>query len=222
MDCYWNPTIPRVLCKIQTIKRAVSIPSSSPANVSRETDDAYNIVTIKTLDGCKIGISHYSFEYNAIGGGGSGHGVKVEDNGSDNNVLVSFDPEKVYIPPVTSATAKLHGWPFPPFLNIEIVPKILHGNIYKASGKVEFNLRATFLFSVGIGYKVPVPVETLLTSEESRGMHTRAKGRRLGKDGRCRLVGVARLDPLKDNYIDALFGLPAELVTEMNAIISFI
>ncbi|GAB4826033.1 hypothetical protein Ancab_008902 [Ancistrocladus abbreviatus] len=184
--------------------------------------DAYNRVRIKTLDGCKIGVSNYCFEYNAIGGGGSGHSTKIEDNSLNGSVLVSFDPKALYIPPVTSATTKLHGWPFPPFLKIEIVPEILHGNIYEDSGKAEFNFRANFLFSVGIGYKASLLVETLLTSEESRGVYRTTKGKRLGKDGRCRLVGVVMLDPLKDDYINSLLGLPAECVTEMNSIISFL
>ncbi|GAB2265273.1 hypothetical protein Dimus_000340 [Dionaea muscipula] len=198
---------------------------SSPARVSAiaRTKDSY-IVRIKTLDGCKIGFSNYNFEYNADGGKGAGHGTKLSDgNLKNDSVSITFDPKTMYIPPVDSATTKMYGWPLPPFLKIEIIPEVLQGSINEESGKIDIKLRAKYWFSIGSGYKAPpLIVETILTTDESRGSHGSTRGKRRGKDGRCRLVGIATLGPLKDSYMNSLLGLPAECVTEMNAIIYFI
>ncbi|KAL9272237.1 hypothetical protein AKJ16_DCAP25525 [Drosera capensis] len=213
MDCHLHcSTIPHLLSKNPTgkpqlgarllSKRVRTRPVRALA-VAKPKTDSYN-VAIKTLDECKIGFSGYNLEYNANGGKGAGHGTRLSDRDLSDSVVVSFDPKTVYIPPVTSATTKMYGWPMPHFLKIEIVPEVLQGSINEESGKAP-----------------PIIVEIVLTSDESLGKRGSAKGKRRGKDGRCRLVGIATLGPLKDGYMDALLGLPAECVTEMNAIIYF-
>ncbi|GMH29545.1 hypothetical protein Nepgr_031388 [Nepenthes gracilis] len=217
MDCsHFNTTITGILGRTPRT-RALGISCLSPA--SRNRFDVHKVITlssptshnqnprkraahiapasktgtqsvrIKTLDGCKIGISNYTFEYNAIGGGGTGYVTKDEDGRLNESVYISFDQKTVHIPPVNSATATVYGWPFPPFMSIEIVPETLQGNINEKSGKVDFKLKANFWFSIGNGYKAPpLMVETVLTSEESQGMKRRTRGRRLNRDGKCRLL----------------------------------
>lgn len=90
-------------------------------------------VNFKTLGACKLGISRYpDFSYNAAGGAGSGTATNL----SDGQVFVEFDVEKLYIPPLSTATTTFLGLPLPPFLKIDILPRVFRGEINQESGKV--------------------------------------------------------------------------------------
>jgi len=107
--------------------------STSTTRIDNPTSETYT-VSFKTEKGCKLAISRYpDFEYDADGGMGTGVAAKV----TDNDLPVSFDLESLYIPPLTSSTAKFLGLPLPPFLKIDIVPEALHGSINQESGKVK-------------------------------------------------------------------------------------
>ncbi|KAK4385039.1 Calcium-dependent protein kinase [Sesamum angolense] len=148
-------------------------------------------VKFQTLGACKLGISRYP-DFEYNAEGGS------------------------------AATTKFLGLPLPPFLKIEIVPENFHGKINQESGKVDLKFRAKFCFSVGSVYKAPaLLVETVLTSEESKGKMRGGRGDRLGKDGVCRLVGVATVEPINDLFMDTFLSLPTECLANLNAIISF-
>lgn len=70
-------------------------------------------------------------------------------------------------------------------------------------------------------YKAPpLVVETVLTSEESKGKMRGGKGERLDEQGRCRLVGVATVEPVNDFFMDTFLGLPTECLASLNANIS--
>ncbi|KAL3647390.1 hypothetical protein CASFOL_008358 [Castilleja foliolosa] len=182
--------------------------------------DIYS-VKFKTLGDCKLGISRYpDFSYNAKGGQGSGTATRASD--PKDEVFVDFDVETLYIPPLSTATTKFLGLPLPPFLKIEIVPETFRGTIDQESGKVELKFRAKFLFSIGSVYKArPLLVDTVLTSEESKGEMRRGKGERVDKDGMCKLVGVAKVEPINDIFMDTFLSLPTECLASLNAIISF-
>jgi len=98
-----------------------------------------NISTVhfKSLTACKLGISRFpDFQYNAEGGTGTGS-VKIhDDNGSNSRLLVSFDVDTLYIPPLTTQTTKFLGLPLPPFLKIDVLPEFFQGSINQESGKV--------------------------------------------------------------------------------------
>ena len=88
--------------------------------------------------------------------------------------------------------------------------------------QVELEFKAKFWFSVGSIYKAPpLVVVTVLTSEESAGKMRRGRGERLDKEGKCRLVGVATVDPIDDFLMNSFLGLPTECLADLNAIISF-
>lgn len=158
MGCKINPSTPPVLCKFQPTKpelrtKTLFFSSSSSSSSFREksqkirysgtdlevpsTEAKSYTVSFRTARDCKLGISRYpDFEYNAEGGRGKGSGAEVTENLADNELLVSFDLETLYIPPLTSSTTKFLGLPLPPFLKIDIVPLVFQGNINKESGKV--------------------------------------------------------------------------------------
>ncbi|KAK6926294.1 hypothetical protein RJ641_008013 [Dillenia turbinata] len=197
--------------------------STTTTQIQSPKSNVYN-VKFKTLGGCKLGISRYpDFEYNAQGGSGTGFGTKVYNNDLNREeVSVCFDLEKLYIPPLTSATTRFLGLPLPPFLKIDIVPELFQGKIDHESGKVELEFQAKFWFSASSIYKAPpLMVETILTSEVSNGTMRSGRGERLDKDGRCRLVGVATVNPIDDFFMNTFLSLPTECLANMNAVISF-
>ncbi|KAJ0507639.1 hypothetical protein HanIR_Chr11g0508461 [Helianthus annuus] len=56
---------------------------------------------------------------------------------------------------------------------------------------------------MGSIYKAPpLLVETLLTSEESKGSLRSGSGERLDEQGRCKLVGVATVEPIDDFFYE--------------------
>ncbi|XP_071732201.1 uncharacterized protein [Rutidosis leptorrhynchoides] len=184
--------------------------------------DLYS-VKFKTLGACKLGISRYpDFEYNAQGGEGSGIGKKMVGVDFNGETSVDFDVKTLYIPSLTSATTKFLGLPLPPFLKIEIVPEIFRGIINLESGKVDLKFKARFWFSVGSIYKAPpLLVETLLTSEESKGTQRSGRGERLDEQGRCKLVGVANVEQIDDFLMNSFLDLPNECLAILNATITF-
>ncbi|XP_021909382.1 uncharacterized protein LOC110823331 [Carica papaya] len=182
-------------------------------------------VDFKTLGSCKLGISRYpDFEYNAEGGAGTGTVIRIKDGDdlNSNEISVCFDLECLYIPPLTSETTRFLGLPMPPFLKIDIVPQLFQGSINKESGKVDLEFMAEFVFSAGSIYRAPpLMVKTVLTSEESNGKVRSGRGERLDEEGRCRLVGVATVDPIDDFFMNSFLGLPTECLAILNAILSF-
>ncbi|KAG8381395.1 hypothetical protein BUALT_Bualt06G0117700 [Buddleja alternifolia] len=190
------------------------------STATKTQTDYYN-VKFKTLGACKLGISMYpDFEYNAEGGIGSGTATKISD--TDEFFPVDFDEKSLYIPPLSTSTTKFLGLPLPPFLKIEIFPEVFHGKINRESGQVDLKFRAKFSFSVGSIYQAPpLLVETVLTSEESKGKIRRGKGERLNKDGICRLVGVATIEPINDFFMNTFLSLPTECLADLNAEICF-
>ncbi|XP_075495480.1 uncharacterized protein LOC142532848 [Primulina tabacum] len=215
-----------------TAHNAVNQQQKAVSTISVNETEISNIdvinVKLKTLGGCKLGISRYpDFEYDAQGGSGTGKAtVPVSNNSNDRlsgEVFVDFDVNTLYIPAVSTATTKFLRLPLPPFLNIHIVPEILSGKINTESGQVDLRLKAKFYFSVGSIYRAaPLVVDTVLTSEEATGDIRGGRGARLNEQGFCALVGVARVDPIGDLFMDSFLSLPSECLAYLQATISFV
>ncbi|KAL6977651.1 hypothetical protein U1Q18_026441 [Sarracenia purpurea var. burkii] len=231
-----NPhTLPRSLPKKPTIiisssssshKLNQQPPVSSTAAVDQRQppQSAVYGVKFKTLGGCKLGISRYpDFEYDAEGGTGDGTGTQIGDDDANGEISVSFDVKTLYIPPLTSGTTRFLGLPLTPFLKIDIVPELFEGIIERESGKVDLQFKAKFWFSIGSIYRAPpLTVATILTSEESKGALRSGRGQRLNQEGnKCRLVGVATVDPIDDFLMNSFLSLPTECLAILNATISF-
>lgn len=204
------------LCQLKRRTQAKSI------SVAQTSTNKTCKMEFKTLEGCTLGISRYpNFEYNAQGGGGKGVTISDEEDQLEGEISALFDPNELYIPPLSSATTKFLGLPLPPFLKIEIVPELFKGRINTQSGKVELEFKAKFLFSAGSIYRAPpLVVVTVLTSDESKGEMRSGKGQRMDKEGKCRLVGVARVDPIDDFLMNTFLQLPTECIAELNAVVS--
>ncbi|CAL4884661.1 unnamed protein product [Urochloa decumbens] len=176
-------------------------------------------VEFRTREGCRLGIARYpDFAYNAQGGRGAGG---ADECGEGGTVLVDFDVSSLYIPPMSGATTTFLGLPLPPFLKIDILPEALGGTIDRATGQVDLKFKSRFCFSVGSIYKAPpLFVDTTLTSEESRGAIRSGTGERMDDQGRCKLVGVAVVDPIDDLFMNTFLSLPTECIAYLNATIS--
>ncbi|KAI3757557.1 hypothetical protein L6452_05098 [Arctium lappa] len=219
-----KPPFSHILPKLQPTTMAYNSQDQEPS-ISMSTlvtQDVYS-VRFKTLEACKLGIARYpDFEYNAKGGEGSGMGKKMMGVDFNGETSVDFDVNTLYIPSLTTATTKFLGLPLPPFLKIEIVPEIFRGIINLESGKVDLKFKAKFWFSVGSIYKAPpLLVETLLTSEESKGTLRSGNGERLDEQGKCRLVGVATVEQIDDFLMNSFLDLPTECLAVLNATITF-
>lgn len=195
----------------------ISITTKEAEELRPSGKKVYN-VEFKSMRDCKLGISRYpDFEYDAQGGYGFGTG-ECDSNGQ---ILVSFDIRKLYIPPLTSGTTKFLGLPLPPPFRIDIEPQVFQGTINPESGKVELEFKAKFWFSAGPIYKAPpLEVETVLTTEESEGQLRKGKGQRMDRDGKCKLVGVATVDPINAAFMNTFLSLPTECLAILNATIS--
>ncbi|XP_050387518.1 uncharacterized protein LOC126803833 [Argentina anserina] len=225
MGCKINNSTPPILWRISTKNqrsrtKIISFSSTTTDSPTSYRNSKLYTVKFKTLSACKLGIARYpDFEYNAEGGAGTGVGTTESSYTSE--VSVSFDIDTLYIPPLQTSTTRFLGLPLPPFLKIDVVPELFRGCINQESGKVDLEFKAKFYFSVGSIYRAPpLVVETILTSEESRGTMRRGKGERLDKQGYCKLVGVATVDPIDDLFINTFLGLPTECLAGMNAVIS--
>ncbi|KAI3925710.1 hypothetical protein MKX01_003269 [Papaver californicum] len=109
-------------------------------------------------------------------------------------ISINFDIHTLYIPPLNSKTTGFLGLPLPTFLKIEILPELFQGVIDEQTGK--------------------------LTSEESLGSLRKGKRKILNKEGKCRLVGVATVEPIDDFFMNTFLGLPTECLADMNATIA--
>ncbi|KAK2653750.1 hypothetical protein Ddye_013606 [Dipteronia dyeriana] len=231
-----NSSDPPIICQLYTTRSKPSFeiktlafssnykPDQDPIstiNISTSYDDDNVATTIKfkTLGACKLGISRFpDFEYDAQGGTGTGTGSDDDEN--KELIRVRFDLKTLYIPPLTSETTKFLGLPLPPLLKIDIVPQFFHGNINQETGQVDLDFMAKFWFSVGSIYRAPpLVVKTVLTSEESKGTMRSGRGERLDKQGKCRLVGVATVDPIDDFFMNTFLALPTECLAILNAVI---
>ncbi|KAL9237274.1 hypothetical protein vseg_011846 [Gypsophila vaccaria] len=185
---------------------------------------AYRNIRIKTLDDCQMNIAQYSFLYNAQGGRGTGSLVKVKEDKFNRNAPLrfEFDLGTVHIPSMTSHTAKFLGTPLPPMFRVDVVPETIKADIYVESGKVELKYRAKLWVSIGSGYRAPpLTVDMIFTTEELKAALTKGtRGKRMDNNGNCKLVGVTRIDPIDDSFLNSVLGLPSDCLTSMSLIIS--
>jgi hypothetical protein len=182
--------------------------------------DNGSAVKISTEKECALGVSFYpDFAYNAEGGGGMG---KVTAMDIDGKVAVSFDPLTLQVPDLESNTADMMGLPLPPLFKAEIRAVSLSGFIEKRTGKVDMQFDAEIvpsLTSINIG--TPLKLFINLTTETSWGATRSARGKRLDSEGRCVLVGVARLPPSSDPITSTLLMLPTDALAVLQVKFEF-
>jgi hypothetical protein len=177
-------------------------------------------VKIMTEKECALGVSFYpDFAYNAEGGGGYGRVTAMDIDGK---VAVSFDPLTLSIPALETSTADLMGLPLPPLFKGEIKPISLSGFIEKRSGKVDMQFDAEIVPSVTtLMQGTPLKLFMNLTTETSWGATRSARGKRLDSEGRCVLVGVARLPPSSDPITSTLLMLPTDALAVLQVRFEF-
>eukprot|EP00887_Chlorella_sp_A99_P001513 scaffold8.g1513.t1 len=145
-------------------------------------------VVLNTLGDCELAVSVYpTFGYHAAGGGGTGRAVL----GDDGLLHVDWDPSALDIPSIDTAHASILGVPLPPPLRIRILPQRLSGTVDPATGEANLDFLARFDFS-------------------SDGVLRHGSGQRLSADGVARLVGVARVPPTGDAFLDGFLMLPTD------------
>ncbi|MFQ6537122.1 MULTISPECIES: hypothetical protein [Aphanothece] len=169
---------------------------------------------LATLGGCGLRIGAYpGFSYDARGGGGQ---AQLGVSGSDGRCSVVFDPAGLTIPPLTWRTTRFLGLPLPPGLCIAIEAQELAGSLDPRSGGLELRFTALFHCSFGRIYRPPaLRIATTLATGRATGQRHRAEGTALQSDGSALLVGVARVEPSGDAWLDRFLGLPDEALAAL-------
>eukprot|EP00270_Netrium_digitus_P004403 TRINITY_DN1547_c0_g1_i3.p1 TRINITY_DN1547_c0_g1~~TRINITY_DN1547_c0_g1_i3.p1 ORF type:complete len:194 (+),score=20.09 TRINITY_DN1547_c0_g1_i3:49-630(+) len=79
--------------------------------------------------------------------------------------------------------------------------------------QVELHFCSEFRFSAGPLYRAPpLLVDTVLTTEISKGLTRQGTGSRLDSNGNCVLVGTARISPVNDAFLDKFLMLPTDVL----------
>lgn len=164
---------------------------------------------ISTLRRCRLAIGRYpAFVYDGRGGGGPGWGTGAAGP-------LRFPAETLTIPSLDSRSTRFLGLPLPPGLSISIEPDRLEGSWEPDSGELNLVFCARFRFRIGpVGrpfYSAPdLRIEARLGSGCIEGHRHRAQGSPLDPEGGARLVGIARVEPCGDAWLDRFLGLPDE------------
>lgn len=88
--------------------------------------------------------------------------------------------------------------------------------------QIELRFQSRFYFSATRFYEPPpLVVDTVLTTETTYGEFRGGAGSRLDADGNCRLVGVGRLAPIGDFFMDRVLMLPSDCYASMTARFTF-
>lgn len=178
---------------------------------------------LTTLSGCRLAIGRYPrFAYDATGGGGLSQPLITKGfPGCSTAISLKFSAEQLTIPPLNWRTTRFLGLPLPPGLSITIAPELLSGDLDSSSGEVRLLFRARFRFRVALAgscrYAAPdLLVETVLQSGPCQAERHRACGRPRDAGGDMLLVGIARVEPTGDPWLDRCLGLPDEALAELH------
>eukprot|EP00983_Pelagomonas_calceolata_P023181 729971-Pelagomonas_calceolata.AAC.1 len=198
---FWSPSLPILQptplfyngCSLSRIRPQASSASQEPVIDVSPTSPAPSRVRLITTDNCELGVSLYpNFGYKAAGGGGNG---TVTDLGNG-FLRVTWDIDTLVIPDLDWRTGSLFRLPIPPPINIAIKPQRLevcthvrmcarahctwHGTIKQDTGEVALDFDCEFFFTLGPLYAAPpLVINTLLTTESTRGRFREANGSRL-------------------------------------------
>ncbi|KAL6757422.1 hypothetical protein V8C86DRAFT_1691158, partial [Haematococcus lacustris] len=97
----------------------------------------------------------------------------------------------------------------------------LQGTVDLATGQMELQFDANFVFSAGPLYTAPpLVVRTLLTTEDTQGSFRKATGQRI-VGSIVKLVGTATVDKTGDLFLDNFLLLPTDALAIMSAELEF-
>lgn len=143
------------------------------------------------------------FGYDGAGSGGEGRVTAFARGVAE----VGFAGDQLSIPPLGIVGD---------LVRIDITAGELVGTIDFCGGEVHLAFDASFrpvLF--GRPYPTAISVVTDLTSETADGELASYTGARLDESGAAFLVGVARVPPTEDAFVNALLSLPSDAVAEL-------
>lgn len=174
---------------------------------------------LRTLESCRLVIGRYPpFGYDARGGGGA---ALVSPGASGNLQALRFDPAQLRIPPLDRRHGRFLGLPLPPGLAIQITPEALDGHLDPIGGELALRFQARFRLQISPWYQAPdLHIDTRLVTGVVRGRRHRAQGRHLDGAGEGLLVGVARVEPCGEGWLDRFLGLPDEALAVLHCRLS--
>ena len=128
------------------------------------------------------------------------------------------------------ATVEFSAFEIPPMqvipgsdeIRIEITPHELSGVIDFCTGLMQLDYDATFTPFVGNEEMTSISVVTTITTETSSGYSQTVSGERLDRWGDALLVGVAKVPPTDDFWIDLILDLPNDAVCQLPVHLDFL
>ena len=169
---------------------------------------------LKSSKGCRLAIGAYPhFVYDARGGGGEA--VLSETNESTKK-SIRFCPKSFQIPSLTWKNTKFLGLPLPPGIRIHISMHKLEGNINQSSGEISLNFEANFNLEIFSIFKFPnLIVKSLLNTGKVKTNYYQSEGLVIQKNGKMKIVGVAKIEKTKNHVLNKLLFLPTEAFAEL-------
>ncbi|MFN9631183.1 MAG: hypothetical protein ACK59A_13275 [Cyanobacteriota bacterium] len=165
-------------------------------------------MALATEAGCALAIGPYPrFRYDGRGGGGRATATPLANGWQ----ALRFDPSSLSIPALSCFTTRFLGLPLPPGLRITIQPHQLEGHWQPDSGAVDLTFRASFSLQLaGRAVAPDLIVATQLVTRAVDGRRHQVSGTPLNGEGRGVLVGLARVAPTGEGWIDRGLSLPDE------------
>jgi hypothetical protein len=163
---------------------------------------------LSTESGSALAIGAYPrFSYDARGGGGIGRLGEIGECGRP----LEFSTRELRIPPLSWRSTRVLGLPLPPGLTIAIEPLQLRGHLEPDSGELRLRFQARFHCSaLGIYRPAALAIDAELGTGPVSSRRHRCRGAALDGEGQGLLVGVARVPPSGDPWLDRFLGLPDE------------
>lgn len=165
-------------------------------------------MALATEAGCALAIGPYPrFRYDGRGGGGRATATPLANGWQ----ALRFDPSSLSIPALSCFTTRFLGLPLPPGLRITIQPHQLEGHWQPDTGAVDLTFQASFSLQLaGRAVAPDLIVATQLVTRAVDGRRHQVSGTPLNGEGRGVLVGLARVAPTGEGWIDRGLSLPDE------------
>ena len=169
---------------------------------------------LKSSKGCRLAIGRYPyFIYDASDGGGETALLNTTDK---NLKAIKFCPNEFKIPPLNWKTTKFLSLPLPPGINIKLSLKKLEGTLNEKTGEIILDFEARFTLHILSILRFPdLIIKSILNTRKVQTKFHRGIGQTIQKDGKTKIVGIAKIPRTTNFILNNLLNLPTEAIAEL-------